>query len=147
MIIGFTGTREGATTEQIDTLKFVLSSISTTYTIQLGLHGGAKGADAQFWDVLLDKKIEFDEYSAYPSKDSFSAGKLNRKIHKPKLPLSRNKDIVNDSNIMIAMPFQPEEQFRGGTWSTIRYCRKISHPLYVIYPDGSYTEENIESIL
>ena len=46
-------------------------------------------------------------------------------IHPMKRYLDRNKDIVNCSNILIAMPKDIEnEELRSGTWSTIRYARK-----------------------
>ena len=38
--------------------------------------------------------------------------------------LERNKDIVESSDFLIAAPDGPEKQ-RSGTWSTIRYAKKI----------------------
>lgn len=42
---------------------------------------------------------------------------------------------------MIATPSSKEEELRSGTWSTVRYARKLRRPVTLIYPDGSVVEE------
>ena len=39
---------------------------------------------------------------------------------------TRNKDIVNSCDILIACPENDKEVIRSGTWSTIRYAKKIN---------------------
>lgn len=34
------------------------------------------------------------------------------------------------------------EQLRSGTWSTIRYARRVDIPRVIVYPDGSIVKEN-----
>jgi hypothetical protein len=51
--------------------------------------------------------------------------------------LERNKDIVRESASLIAAPLQAEEQQRSGTWSTVRFARKIGKPVFLILPDGT----------
>jgi len=60
----------------------------------------------------------------------------------PKEPLARNRDIVNMSDILIAAPGEKAEVLRSGTWATIRYARKMSRKLLVIYPKGSCKGNN-----
>jgi hypothetical protein len=51
--------------------------------------------------------------------------------------LVRNRDIVRESDIIIATPKQTIEQARGsGTWATIRYARDAGLPLCIVWPDG-----------
>jgi hypothetical protein len=50
-------------------------------------------------------------------------------ILKPKPFLDRNKDIVNSCDILIACPENDIEVLRSGTWSTIRYAKKINKPV------------------
>jgi hypothetical protein len=54
--------------------------------------------------------------------------------------LERNKDIVKAVDLMIAMPAEMEERRRGsGTWFTIREARRQNKPLFIIWPDATYT--------
>lgn len=50
--------------------------------------------------------------------------------------LVRNRAIVNQSQEMLATPGEMTEQLRSGTWSTIRFARRIGKPCHVILPDG-----------
>ena len=52
--------------------------------------------------------------------------------------IARNHDIVDETAALVATPNGPE-RLRSGTWSTIRYARKLGRPTYVIMPDGSVT--------
>ena len=58
------------------------------------------------------------------------------------LNLNRNKNIVDASNLIFAFPFD-KEIIRSGTWSTIRYAKKINKPLIIIRKDGSKELVNI----
>ena len=60
-------------------------------------------------------------------------------IRTPRPYLSRNKDIVRETDMLIATPAEAEEQRRSGTWSTIRFARKLGKPVFVIWPDGTVT--------
>jgi hypothetical protein len=57
--------------------------------------------------------------------------------------LDRNKDIVKQSEIVIATP-AGKEKLRSGTWSTIRYARRLKKQIYIVMPDGKLKEENIK---
>jgi predicted Rossmann fold nucleotide-binding protein DprA/Smf involved in DNA uptake len=51
--------------------------------------------------------------------------------------LERNKDIVLETASLIAAPDATEEQMRSGTWSTVRFPRKLGKPVFLILPDGT----------
>ncbi len=55
--------------------------------------------------------------------------------------MRRNADIVNESTVMIAAPFEDVEQTSGGTWRTIGMARKKLRPLVIVWRDGHVTRE------
>lgn len=59
-----------------------------------------------------------------PSIDRFRAFTKSDVILPPKPYLERNKDIVNACDFLIAAPDGPE-RVRSGTWSTVRYAKKV----------------------
>jgi len=46
----------------------------------------------------------------------------------------RNRDIVDESDMMVACPGGPEE-LRSGTWSTIRYAHKQGKEVLILMPE------------
>lgn len=132
MKIGFTGTQRGMTREQKDTFLILLNRMVVTEFH----HGDCIGADADAHDevrVWTMAKVVIHP-PVYSSKRAFKKGEAVM----PVLPyLVRNKNIVKASETMIATPGEVEEQLRSGTWSTIRFARKLRRQLYIIYPNGS----------
>jgi hypothetical protein len=55
--------------------------------------------------------------------------------------IERNHDIVDETDILVATPGRINEELRSGTWSTIRYARRIHHPIVIIWPDGNASKE------
>jgi hypothetical protein len=50
-------------------------------------------------------------------------------------PLKRNRDIIDSgSDLLIATPFENHEVLRSGTWSAIRYARKIGVEVRILNP-------------
>jgi hypothetical protein len=103
------------------------------------------GADAQFSYAVVDVVevgSELPHEVAHPSnlkslqmKDCWA-----EEVRKPLPPLERNRNIVDVVDVLLAAPKGPEE-LRSGTWSTVRYCRKVQKPLAILWPDGTVTEE------
>lgn len=139
MKLGFTGTREGMTFEQLCEVELIL-----LFEIDEAHHGDCIGADADLhrlarsaglWIVghpPIDPKLrafcEFDEI--WPEKQY----------------LVRNVDIVICGDILLATPKEMEEQKRGGTWSTIRYAREIGKPRIIVWPNGEVEREGFNDI-
>jgi len=130
MIIGFTGTRQGLTPKQVKDLKqFIIKS--EPYKV---IHGDCIGADKEFNDLARESLINV-EIEIWPSNiNKLRAWCKGDIIHEPKDPLERNKDIVTHSDILIACPKELEEVLRSGTWSTIRYARKLCRKIIIIEP-------------
>ena len=62
-------------------------------------------------------------------------------IRQPKPPLVRNKVIVRETALLVAAPADAMEQHRSGTWSTVRFARKLGRAICVIRPDGTLIPE------
>lgn len=145
MIIGFTGTQHGMTADQKETFKMVIAE----YRPARFNHGGCIGADedAHFMVVETIPVVTYPgvDKAGLPSKRGRFDGAAEVKKEKPYL--DRNKDIVNDSDVMVATPQTFNEEIRSGTWSTVRYAGKVGKKVIVIWPDGSITtwRRNVQS--
>jgi hypothetical protein len=49
--------------------------------------------------------------------------------------LDRNREIVDNTDVLVACPAGPEER-RSGTWSTIRHALRWGVPVILCWPDG-----------
>lgn len=104
-------------------------------------HGDCLGADAEFHDIVREKTSAtiIVHPPTNPKNRAFKQGDF---IMKEKPFMVRDDDIIEESALMLATPFQFEEQGRGsGTWATIRHTRKARKPLIIIWPDGTFTAE------
>jgi hypothetical protein len=69
-----------------------------------------------------------------PDKKERRAFKEGDEIRKEKTYLQRNKDIVDETTLLVATP-KGDEVRRSGTWMTIRYFRKVKGTVpKIIYP-------------
>ncbi len=134
MKIGFTGTQEGMTQEQLNVLEFVLKRSQEEYD-ELH-HGDCIGADGQAHEmaqlvgikVIIHPPIE-------KAKRAWKPGAYQ--VLRPKPYLQRNHDIVDACDMLIATPRTKEEVLRSGTWATIRYAHKQHKDIAIILPDGT----------
>jgi hypothetical protein len=129
--IGFTGTREGMTPAQERALRDFLASRPGAVLH----HGDCIGADAQAHDVAVELGCVVVIHP--PAVGTLRAFKPSSDVRKPRPYLDRNKDIVRETKLLIAMPAEFTEQHRSGTWSTVRYARRLGRPVRIILPDGS----------
>ena len=131
MIYGFTGTRNGMTEHQKQTLELILRDCTKPASFH---HGGCRGADRQAHCVafLLTSVVVYpgdaDRYRKWEQH-------LDTCELRPWKPyLERNHDIVDACEILIAAPKSLTEELRSGTWATIRYARKIGRPVIILDP-------------
>lgn len=145
MIVGFTGTRHGMNAFQQQALFFLLKGFKPIYAH----HGCCVGADEQFVSLLLGdesiaRNIRIIYHPANSSALEFNYILRERDIERDRKDyLERNRDIVNESDVILACPFENTEIQRSGTWMTIRYAKKIKRPLIVILPCGSIDKFNV----
>lgn len=137
MRISFTGTREGMTQRQKEAFEIlVLYFCNPPLSFTVLTHGGAEGADTDAHNIA--RKITRAYIQIRPCNQERQRFWIEHNegygIFHPKLPLERNRDIVDDGQILIATPQTLKEELRSGTWATIRYARKRGKPVIVLDP-------------
>jgi predicted Rossmann fold nucleotide-binding protein DprA/Smf involved in DNA uptake len=131
---GFTGTSRGMSEAQKNRVRNFLSNKKGEFH-----HGDCIGADDEAHDIAVE--LGLGAVIHPPINSVYRAWKQGW-ITKGPLPyLDRNKVIVRSTEILIATPGEMVEQLRSGTWSTIRYARKLERPICIIYPNGNLRRE------
>jgi hypothetical protein len=136
--IGFTGTQKGMTTQQEETVLYLLTPTASAQ--EEFHHGDCVGADLQAAEIAhgLGYKI----ISHPPINDSRRGWyEHNDVILPPKEYMLRNEDIADASETMIATPSTYGERNHSGTWATIRRARARKRLIYIVWPDGLYRIE------
>ncbi|HUV12573.1 MAG TPA: hypothetical protein VMY18_02955 [Acidobacteriota bacterium] len=129
MKIGFTGTRQRGLNESE---KLDLKAILATVQVREFHHGDCIGANE-----AADKLVR--QYSSGtvihihpPDQDKARAWTQKRcsfqcgVVYPPKPYIARNHDIVDATDLLVAVTPGPELQHpRSGTWATVRYARML----------------------
>ena len=150
--LGFTGSRHGLT--EIQKKVLIDNIIEFRYNEILNfktdinkpfnsLDGCCIGADDIFYNICDMLSFNTIGYPGFYSTHPMRSKILRNRMKAVKSPLQRNKNIVYNSNLMIACPNTKEEIKRSGTWATIRYTKQLIKPLIIIYPDGNIEKFNI----
>jgi hypothetical protein len=128
MRIGFTGTRQGMTERQ----KIAVRDLLASYAGATLHHGDAVGADAEAHDIALALGCAIVIHP--PAIETQRAFKRAVEIRAAKPYLVRNKDIVRETALLIAAPDEAVEQLRSGTWSTVRFARRLGREVRLLTP-------------
>lgn len=135
--VGFTGTRNKISREQYLALAEFLDGLGE---FELH-HGDCVGADAEAHEISTQLPCQIiihppikKELRAFCS-DAFQ-------IRETQNYFARNRQIVLETELLVACPRLMNEEREGGTWYTINYARKLGRKIYIIWPDGSIAEEN-----
>lgn len=134
--IGFTGTQQGMSNAQLETLRKLLDSVDAISGQEFH-HGDCIGADAQAFQIA--KQLDYVTVCHPPLNPSKRAFTQNSRQLPVKPYLDRNRDIVDASEMLIATPKGMQEELRSGTWATIRYACRQRKPIQIIWPDGTVT--------
>lgn len=127
MKIGYTGTQRGMTSCQVIAVCELL--IPGEFH-----HGDCIGGDAQAHKLAQDCGLSIVQHPPLnPSKRAWCKGGV---ILEPKPYLERNQDIVKATEVLIAAPGEDHERLRSGTWSTVRFARKLKRLIWLVLPDG-----------
>lgn len=145
MILGFTGTQDGMTDQQRETVEAVVSAQYLPHmdfalaNVSEVNHGDCIGADENFH--MICRRIGVPIVIHPPeneSKRAFCEGAAL--IHDPLPYLDRNRVIVVTSDWLLATPKQnhePAGKRAGGTWYTVRFARTQAVPVLIVWPDGT----------
>ena len=133
MKVSFTGTKNGMTDYQHTRLLEVLSELCLEKGVEEFHHGVCVGADEEAHAVALCFKIPV---ILHPPIDQKSMAKclMAKEVREPKPYLVRNRDIVDEGDLLIAAPATKWEVLRSGTWATVRYARKKNKVIIFIWP-------------
>ncbi len=145
MHIGFTGSQTGMTPAQRN-IVCALLFISHCTGVRIGAprfessgvyfhHGDCVGADAEAHDIARD--LMYHIVGHPPDDDKARAFKEFDDSWDVKPYLTRNREMVDACDVLIATPKGLEEELRSGTWATIRYAKKTHTNIVIIYPPGN----------
>lgn len=143
--IGFTGTHRGASAFQLDELVKTLTQLRDTHAEQFTVelhHGQCIGADEQAAKAAkgLGYRVVAHPGLAKDPKNLLYRAEFegNDEVRDAKPFIERDHDIVDESTIMIATPVSREDHVRSGTWTTVRYAKKVGRKegvtLFIIKP-------------
>lgn len=143
MIVGFTGTRDGCTQEQLYKLGILLRVlVGKAERIEEWHHGACLGADEEATIMIHQLAVRIVAHPSNLAKMTSAVARgLSDEVLEEQSPLVMNGDIVKASDILIACPKEPTESLRSGTWSTVRAARKKGIPIWLIRPDGTVEKE------
>ena len=131
-IIGFVGTTDGMTSEQLKTFQMLMEKEGRNTILH---HGDLIGAGIQAH--VAAKRLGCRTVLHPDIVEDFRAYCHNATgAWEPTNSDERNDDIVDCCNHLIAAPKEMEEQ-RNQIWTTIRYAIQIHKQVTVIWPNGS----------
>lgn len=140
MKIGFTGTRNGMTVQQGEAVEHLLYQLRPDEIH----HGDCRGADAEFHGMAY--RICGSRRVVHPPLNDLHRAFCEGEETKPaKSYHDRNHDIVDATDRLIATPLTDKESFQSGTWTTIRYARRLGKPVYIVTPYGKVITENVKT--
>ena len=148
----------------MDAQKEILHATFIDWEITRFRHGGADGSDTiAHWiayHILNVKTIEIFPADRKSTNKKYWEGiglvkprKDIKIVMAPIMaPLLRNAVIVDGCDLLVAIPAGDREEWRSGTWATVRYARKIKREHIIIWPNGEkfismedeYVEEEID---
>ncbi len=138
--VGFTGTRRGMSPMQAEVVARVLWVLKTSMLgdCLVAHHGDCVGADAQFHGIA--RKANVVTVEVHPGVSRWE--KMDQEmrafckdpdlVHSPTGFLQRNRAIVDACAVLIAVPWEPHHQDRGGTWYTYDYAIKQSKQIALV---------------
>jgi len=139
MKVGFTGTQNDLSVAQFDLLLLVMQELEDMTEAH---HGDCVGADATF-SAMVDAMYPNTIVHIHPpTVNSKRANCRYDETEEAFSYLTRNKHIVDATDVLLACPKTDEEELRSGTWATIRYARKRGKPIAILWNDGKYIYEN-----
>ncbi len=148
MKIGIAGNFEAMTTVQKDTLLKLLRRFEHSYRDLFVHTGGCIGAEKDLVDLLVMHEIvrelhvhppENVKIRAKISPDALKKSGIKLIKHSERPHQERNHEIVNSTDIFIAIPKEKEEIKESDVWMAVRYCKRNKKQVITIFPDGKAT--------
>lgn len=140
MNVGFSGTREGMTDDQLDCLDRVLKKLLLDEDGDEFHHGQCIGADEEAADLAY--VLGYKVFSHPPLLEKFKSTLIipDQVELPPKSYHQRNRDIVMSCDTLVVAPQREFEEIRSGTWMAYRIARELQKRTIICWPNGT-TEE------
>jgi hypothetical protein len=133
--VGVTGTRNGMTVSQQNSVKNYLNTLkSSKYTDYELHHGDCVGVDVEV--ATMAHEIGYKTINHPPIKDELRAFHKSDTILEPKTYFARNRNIINNTDILFVVPKEESHQNSGGTWYTHDYAKKLDKSIVIFFPGG-----------
>lgn len=126
--LGFTGTRNEPTEAQKNWLWHEIHAYRELH------HGACVGADYLAHQAALSAGIPIVIHPPINGRLRMRYDPVATWLP-AKNYLERNRDIVDATDEIIALPDGPERQ-QSGTWATVRHAVKLGRLVTICYPDG-----------
>jgi hypothetical protein len=99
-------------------------------------HGDCVGADADAHDIARELNLVICVHP--PIKNDLRAFCDADRLAPAKGYLSRDRDIVNETECVIATPYDTSKPAKpvGGTWYTVQYAMGAKRPVFIIFRNG-----------
>lgn len=130
-IIGITGTRKGLNQKQRIEIEEFLSQIPDRSTSELH-HGDCVGVDVEVAEIA--RKLGFITVSHPPLNSKMQAHHKSDHIRAPAEYLERNREIVDEVELMLAAPLEETIKATSGTWYTMNYSIHKKKPIVIFFP-------------
>lgn len=131
MKIGVTGTRSGMSETQIEAVHEFLQQFDPT-TTELH-HGDCVGVDAEVAEMA--KMLGIRVVCHPPEKTELRAWFDSDETRNPLSYFARNRNIVDETDQLMVVPYQDSHQPHGGTWYTHDYAKKKGKDPVVFFPN------------
>jgi hypothetical protein len=128
--IGVTGTRKGATDEQLTKVVFFLEQF-LGQEVELH-HGDCIGVDVEV--AAIAETFGYKIICHPPTNGDLRGFFEGNEVRQEKGYLTRNRNIVDETDMLIVVPVEDSHQTTGGTWYTHDYAVKKGKAVYVFYP-------------
>jgi hypothetical protein len=143
MDVGVTGSRHGLTLAQMTAVTRELVQIMINHFMGAHdlHHGDCQGVDVQV--AAIAAGLDYFTVAHPPSDERLRGFHPSRAIRPPADYLQRDRDIVDETELLLACPDGPERP-KSGTWYTINYAHRIGRRVVLIQPDGSIINTKTE---
>jgi len=140
--ISMTGTRRQnkLTKIQLENFKNLMKQYKDKGYTHLN-HGDCIGADAIAHEMAVELGLEIIIHPPDNSKYRANCTTGNVTIRPEDEYKVRNQTIIDNGDVLIALPNTNHEYTRSGTWQCVRQGRKSSIPIIICYPDGRVERE------
>ena len=133
MKVGVTGTREGATDHQLLSIIEFLKTINSVSELH---HGDCKGVDEQV--AAIARALGYKTVCHPPVSNYLRAYHPSDEFRPPLGYLQRDRNIVDETELLLVVPLHATRQAKSGTWYTHDYAVRTDKPVKLFLPETKH---------